>query len=102
MKRNLPDSDASEFKRKKSKSSPISILDSRPEFRLLTGSVIIRKHDPPHVIPDDLGYRGRFAVWTPKHVILESLDGKKLSINQAALRQSRPVFLVIQHTRLNL
>jgi hypothetical protein len=40
----------------------------------------------------ELGFGGRFSNWTPDHVVLECLDGTKLSIAKAALCHSRSVF----------
>lgn len=39
----------------------------------------------------ELGFGGRFSNWTPDHVVLECLDGTKLSISKAALCHSRSV-----------
>jgi hypothetical protein len=55
--------------------------------------LLSRKRDCLPVHPDQatLGYQGRFTVWTPDHVVLESEDDFKLSISKAALIHSRQV-----------
>jgi hypothetical protein len=39
----------------------------------------------------DLGFGGRFSTCKPDHVVLETLDGTKLSISKSALSHSRSV-----------
>jgi hypothetical protein len=42
--------------------------------------------DPP---VNDLGYKGKFTLFSPDHVVLESLDGPKMSVAKLALVHSR-------------
>jgi hypothetical protein len=91
MKRlHSPDPLATSLHTKRLKPGPTFPSDPHPKSKPCTSTIIVTgKEELPRPILRDLGRRGRFSVWTPDHVILESLEGRKFSISKLALCESR-------------